>query len=179
MIDFNAEIVPIEDESAFDALYEMMCGDDQYLYSVNINHTSKLSFLKWIKTRLIDDFHDFFLVRTKDDKKICGFVHDYNFSLYAGHCKVVVYIDESFRKTGVGAYAAISFVKYLFNSYPLRKVYSTVYEYNKESMLNTEQVGFKEEGCLKKYRYYNGDHIGMKYYSVSREDFLRGSGRLV
>ena len=70
-------------------------------------------------------------------------------------------------------------MKQLFLRYPLRKLYSTVYEYNSESLQSNLAAGFEVEGMLKDYRYFNGRYYGLYYLSISKDKFEKTIGKLV
>lgn len=160
-------------------LYQAMSSGDQFLYSTQITHNSEKMFYEWIYQRLDHEFHDFYLVKKVEDNENIGFVHNYDFSLKDGHCKLVVYISSVLRDTGIGGIAAILFMKQLFKEYPLKKLYSTIYDYNSQSLESNIRAGFKEEGVLKKYRYYDGAYHNLHYLTMTREQFENTLGRLV
>lgn len=160
-------------------LYEIMTAEDQYLYSTKLRFLSREDFEQWLCCRLKNDFHDFYIIRESKTLRPLGYVHNYDFSLTDGHCKLVVYIIPEYRKTGIGGIAAVTFMKRLFSMYPLRKLYSTVYEYNKESLQSNFAAGFEEEGIIRDYRYYNGKYHSMHYLSMSKQQFENTIGKLV
>jgi RimJ/RimL family protein N-acetyltransferase len=104
------------------------------------------------------------------DKRI-GYVHNYDFSMRDGRCKLVVFIDESYREFGIGAIAAISFMRKLFDDYPIRRMYLDIYDYNKESLVSNLKAGFKEEGVIKNYRYHDGSFYDLHILSMDRKTF--------
>ncbi|MGN1345010.1 MAG: GNAT family N-acetyltransferase [Traorella sp.] len=151
-------------------LYNAMSADDQYLFSTKLRFWSIQAFEQWLISRLKNDFHDFFIIKDKNNRKI-GYAYNYDFSLQHGHCKLVVYIEPEYRKIGIGAFAAIRFISYLFETYPLLKLYSTIYTYNQESRKSNLAAGFVEEGVLKEYRYYDGQMHDLHYLSLSRQSY--------
>lgn len=160
-------------------LYDVMCAEEQYLYSTKLQFFLMQSFECWLSERLKNEFHDFFIIRASDLTEPLGYVHNYDFSLIDGHCKLVVYIIPKYRETGLGGVAAITFMKRLFEMYPLRKLYSTIYDYNKESLSSNLAAGFCEEGNLLDYRYYDGEYHSIHYLSISRQQFEKTIGKLV
>lgn len=177
MIGCNLDIIRIPED--IHTIYSFMNADDQYLYSTKLHFQSEMEFEKWLISRLANDFHDFYVIRSDSDGKPLGYVHNYDFSLVDGHYKLVVYICPNYRSTGIGGIAAVKFMKKLFSTYPLQKVYSTIYEYNKESLKSNLAAGFIKEGVLKDYRYYNGTWHDIYYLSITRSQFDRTLGRLV
>lgn len=169
----------IETKEDVDFLFSAFTGEDQFLYSTNLHFNSKRSFENWIRERIGRDFHDFFLVKNKIGGNPIGYVHNYDFSLIDGHCKLSVYVDVRYRKTGIGGFIAIYFLNYLFIEYPLRKVYSTIYDYNHESLNSNLAAGFIEEGMINEYRYHSGKYYPIHYLSIERERFLNTLGKLV
>ncbi|MCM1060669.1 MAG: GNAT family N-acetyltransferase [Eubacterium sp.] len=159
-------------------LYMAMSAEDQYLYSTKLSFSSMQEFEHWLCCRLKNDFHDFLIIKDAFSLKHLGYVHNYDFSLVDGHCKLVVYIIPECRETGIGSMAAITFMDKLFAEYPLRKLYSTIYDYNKESLKSNLAAGFTEEGILRDYRYYDGGYHNIHYLSISRDDFEKMMRRL-
>ena len=157
-------------------LYKMMMNEDQYLFSVKISANSEQQFGEWLCERLKYDFHDFFIISSKDNKQVIGYAHNYDFSLQDGHCKVVVYLSPEYRDSGIGGLSAIKFMNLMFQKYPLNKLYTAVYAYNKRSLVNNIKAGFTEEGVLKQYRYYNGEYHGLHILSIDRKTFYQKFG---
>lgn len=171
------DIVKLPDD--IDFLYAAMVSDDQYLYSTKLNFNSTQSFERWLTHRLYNEFNDFFIIRDPLSSKPFGYVYNYDFSLTDGHCKLVVYVCPEYRETGIGGIAAITFMKKLFDTYPLRKLYSTIYDYNKESLRSNFAAGFIEEGLLNNYRYFDGNYHSIHYLSISRKTFEDTIGRFL
>ena len=177
MKDWILECVNIPNDIPF--LFAAMTAEDQYLYSTKLSFFSIQDFERWFCCRIKNEFHDFLIVKDAHSLKALGYVHNYDFSLIHGHCKMVVYIIPERRETGIGGIAAITFMKELFSAYPIRKIYSTVYDYNKESLRSNFNAGFIEEGTLKDYRYYDGNYHSIHYLSMSREQFERTISKFV
>lgn len=160
-------------------LYEMMSSEDQYLYSTKLRFHSEPKFEQWLFQRLTHDFHDFYIIRDVHSSSVFGYVHNYDFSPMDGHCKLAVCIAPAYRTTGIGSIAAILFMQRLFDMYPLRKLYSTIYDYNTESLRGNLAAGFTLEGTIREYRYFDGRFHDMHYLSISREQFENTIGKLV
>ena len=160
-------------------IYAFMNNDEQYLFSTKLKCLSERNFEKWFLNRLSSDFHDFYTIKSSATQAVLGYVHNYDFSLIDGTCKLAVYVIPNCRHTGIGGLAAVQFMKKLFYEYPLRKLYSTIYEYNQESLKSNLAAGFKKEGILKDYRYHNGKWHDMYFLSINRETFERTLGKLV
>lgn len=173
----SISLIPVELKRDIKSLYRFMCSDDQFLFSTNLRFNTEQTFSEWLQKRLQLDFHDFYMVINND--KVIGFVYNYDFSLIDGHCKLVVYVSNQYRKIGLGGIAAIMFIKRLFSDYPLRKVYSTIYEYNTQSLQSNLKAGFIDEGTINNYRYYDNKFYPIHFLSMSREVFYKTLGKLV
>ena len=157
-------------------LYRMMISDDQHLFSVKITANSEQQFNDWLCERLKYDFHDFFIIANENNDQAIGYAHNYDFSLQNGHCKVAVYLSPEHRDSGIGGFGGIMFMDHIFQTYPLRKLYTAVYSYNKRSLTNNRNAGFVEEGNLEQYRYYDGTYHSLHILSIKREDFYQRFG---
>lgn len=165
----NIELKELDVDRDLDSLFSMMLSSDQYLFSTIISINSKEEFEEWLRSQIRNFFHEFKVIFFEG--KAVGFLYAYEFTLKDLHCKLCMDICDTLRGIGVGGIAAIMYLDYLFDTYPLRKVYSTVYEYNKQSLLSNIRAGFCEEGVLKEYRYYNGKYYDMHFFSITRERF--------
>ena len=87
-----------------------------------------------------------------------------------------IFLNKKYRDVGVGALCGVQFLDELFSNYPLRKIYIDVYDYNKQSLACNLGIGFVEEGCLKGYRYNNGEYHDMHLLSITREKFYEKAG---
>ena len=161
-------------ERDMDFLYKNIMSSDQYLFSTKITCNTIHSFKNWLLNQLNLEFNDFYIVEYMNQK--IGYVHDYDFSLKDGRCKLVVCIEEKYREFGIGAIAAILFMKKLFDDYPIRKIYLDIYDYNKESLGSNLKAEFKEEGCIKNYRYHNGKFYDLHILSMDRKTFEKELG---
>lgn len=50
-----------------------------------------------------------------------------------------------------------------------KKVYCTVYDYNKTSIKFLKGANFETEGLLKKHRYFNNEYHDMHIMSINRD----------
>ena len=167
----------LEFEKDMHELFEYICNGEQFLFSTRLGFNSEGEFSEWIKNRINSEFHDFFMIK-KAEKNI-GYVHNYDFNLNDGHCKITVFVEQSYRKLGLGGIATIMFMDYLFKQYPFNKIYIDIYEYNEESLMSNMKAGFEEEGILKEYRYYSGKYYDMHILSMGKEKFNKTLRELV
>lgn len=153
-------------------LYGMIMNpSEQFLFLSQERCNSLQEFEIWFQERARHFYHDFFLICSDDHSLILGIVYSYDMKMNNGHCKIAIYIKPEFRSEGIGAIAALKMIDYLFRAYPLRKIYSEVYDYNRESLASNLDAGFSEEACLKEYRYFNGEYYDLHFLSITGEAF--------
>ena len=157
-------------------LFNYIDADDQYLFFTKTTFTTQNKFRKWLMHKFQTAYHDFYMIRYRTE--IIGFVHNYNFNVLDGRCTITVYIDKTYRKSGLGAYAAVKFMGVLFQTYPLRKIYATVYDYNTASLKMIISAGFSKEGTLHAYRYFDDKYADLHILSLDRETFNKKLGKL-
>lgn len=100
--------------------------------------------------------HTQLVIESKSDKEIIGLIFSFNLNLIDGYCFINVYLDEKFEQKGYGPEAFGLLFCHLFDSYPLNKIYTEVFDYNKLSLSTITSTGFKEEGRFKEHKFYNG-----------------------
>ncbi len=126
----------------------------------------------YIDTRFSRYYHEFFVVENRDNG-LMGVVYSHDYHPNDGHAMVSIALGPEYRDKGYGAVAMGIFLDFLFNHYSIRKVFATIYGYNKRSLAVSKRAGFCEEGCLKEYRYLNGRYHDLHYLSITREAFYR------
>ena len=157
----------------------MMDNQDQALFHGRMQINSLPDFEKWMIGNMAHFYHDFYVITSDDNYTIVGYVYSYEYKIYDGHCKVCIFLNKEYRDVGVGALCGIRFLDELFSNYPLRKIYIDVYDYNKQSLACNLGVGFVEEGCLKDYRYNNGEYHDLHLLSITREKFYEKAGEII
>jgi RimJ/RimL family protein N-acetyltransferase len=134
------------------------------------SYCDMLSFEKWfndmLTTKKIYNFHVFWL-----DRSFVGFTYSYDFKILDGHTAVTVALSKEYQNTGMGVFIISHFLKFLFDQYPLRKVYLRTYSYNKRSVDALHSFGLHEESILKEYHYFKGSYHDVLVYALSRDKF--------
>lgn len=152
--------------------YVMTNVNEQMFFHSKTVFNSNVDYEQWLLGQMKYHYHDFYILEDSDnDSKFAGFMYSYDFRLNDGHCMICVYLTPEYRNVGYGAYAGIKFIKEIFQEYPVRKIYLTIYDYNKQSLQSNLSAGFTEEGCLKEYRYYDGKYWDMHFLAITRETF--------
>jgi len=97
----------------------------------------------------------------KPDHRPIGTIWSYNLNLVDGHVFVSVFIESNYTGKGYGLDMFVLFVRYLFQAYPIRKVYCEVYEYNQHLT--------RVEGRFAEHKYFDGKYWDMLRISVSKK----------
>lgn len=164
------KLVPFSIVDDFDVVFDAYSNDKtQSLISNRVIIKSKEHFRDWLSFQLQNYYHEFKII-TYDERKI-GFCYSYEY--IDGTIKTVMYINNEYQNTGLGALAEITFIDSLFNLYPIRKIYNHVYSYNKQSLNSHLKAGFETEGKLIKYRYFSGNYHDVYILSITREEFYK------
>lgn len=108
-----------------------------------------------------------------------GMVYSYRPDYLNGHTFLCAFLASEYRGYLYGAEGSMLFVDYLFSYFPFRKIYAEVYEYNDDSLHNVTKGGWREEGRLKKHRWYSDDYKDMLIFALYREDFYTRFGKLL
>ena len=114
----------------------------------------------------------FLVVANQDPKTPIGLVTAYNPSLQDGTCYLGM---VGSRKMGAGVLEGFILVTgYLFDVWPLRKIYMESPEFNLGQFASAIQLGYlHEEGRLAEHRYYQGRYWDHFTYALYREDYAK------
>lgn len=146
-----------------------------FLRKMRINSFEE--FERWFRAELDHYYDRFYMIQDEQHRNI-GFIFSYDYAAVDQHAYYSVYICPEYRLLGAGVEASIRFADMLFFEQNLRKLYSCVYGYNEESLTCNRRAGFVEEGCLKEDRYYRGKFWDTYIFSISREAYSAGFGKL-
>ena len=102
------------------------------------------------------------------DKSI-GFIYSFGLNLTDGYVFINTFIGESSRQKGYGAEASVLLTCYLFNSFPLFKVYYEAFGYNNSSLSMMRTAGLHEEGCFRGHRFWEGEHHDVVRFAAYRD----------
>ena len=153
-------------------IYRLFTNEDvNHLIINKPDHNDMNSFQKWFEDKLLHSFNDFKVFRNKEDEFV-GFAYSYEFNPLDGHALFSVAVIPKYQNIGAGAVITIDFLRYLFKTYNLRKIYIHIYDFNEHSLNCANNFGFKKEGELIEYRYYNERFSNLLIFSITREQFL-------
>jgi len=86
-----------------------------------------------------------------------------------GHTFLGAVFQPEYTGAGLAAQAVAVFVRYLFKTFPLRKIYIEVPGFNWAQMASGEGILFEVEGVLKQHEYYDGQYWDKYYCAIYPE----------
>ena len=159
------------------SLYSYMSKlENQIMFSHKFQVNNDREFCEWLNDRFRHLYHDFFMIET-DKGETIGFTYSYEFFSNDGHLKFALCLFEEYQNKGYGPVAALHMLKYLFTSYSINQVFTTVFDYNQNSLQSNLKGGFDEVGVLPNYRFYDGKYHSLHYLTMSREKFSEIVGK--
>lgn len=75
------------------------------------------------------------------------------------------------HREGYGKESVSLVIDYVFDEYGTPAVGAKTFDFNDASRGLLESLGFREEGCLRKFMFVNGDYHDMIYYSLLRSEW--------
>lgn len=97
-----------------------------------------------------------FIARRSRDNRPVGHVVAYGADAAQRHAYVAALFGPQYAGTGVAAQSVAVFVRYLFHTYPLRKLYLEVPGFNWPQLRSGEGSLFRVEGILRDHDHYAG-----------------------
>ena len=168
------------DDSSISYLYQWELElSSKYLWTENCSIPDGYHFRDDFVHQLKSHYHVFLMVYIIGQETPAGFIYSYNFNRTDGFLHTTIFIAQEHRAQLIGAEAGVLFHDYLFQYYPLRKVYSNVFSYNQTSLDFLLSAGFVVEGELKQHRYFCGAYHSMFTLALYRDEFYRKSESLL
>ncbi|MFI9406998.1 GNAT family N-acetyltransferase [Nocardia sp. NPDC052316] len=109
-----------------------------------------------------------YVVRRVDDNRPAGHVVAYSADRHGSHAYVGAVFEPAYAGTGLAAEVITLFVRYLFHTFPFRKLYLEVPGFNWPQLSSGEGRYFQVEGRLRDHVYYAGrywDHYLCAIYA--------------
>lgn len=97
-----------------------------------------------------------YVARSTEDDRPVGHVVAYCASPNTRHVSVGAVFEPAYAGTGLAAHAVLLFVRYLFHTFQLHKLYLEVPGYNWPQLRSGENRLFRVEGVLRDHNYYAG-----------------------
>ncbi|MEV0719582.1 GNAT family protein [Asanoa sp. NPDC050611] len=110
------------------------------------------------------------VARTTAEGAPAGLVVAYDADLAHGHAKIGAVFAPEYAGTGLPAGATALFVRYLFHTFPLRKLYLEVPGFNWELVSSGAGRLFTVEGVLRDHDFYAGRYWDKHLCAIYRPD---------
>ena len=115
-----------------------------------------------------------FVVVHRANKERIGQVVAYSHDTHNQHLYLGAVFEDHYQGYGVGASAVAMFVEYLFDVYPLRKVYMEVADYNYAQIKSAvDRKLISHEGELLKHLYHKGSYSSVHLLAIYPEGHER------
>lgn len=160
---------PIE-ESDLRTLY-VWRNESEYLSLFSPRRTV-ISYEKFVAEHKRDmerERHLQFIAEIVGRNRVLGTIYSYNFNLVDGHVFMGGYMPKDTRGLGYGAITCMLYISYLFEFFPLHKIYFEALGYNKFSLPLLQNFGFTEEGRFREHRFYDGERHDLIRMAVYRD----------
>ncbi|WBW97033.1 GNAT family N-acetyltransferase [Oceanirhabdus sp. W0125-5] len=127
---------------------------------------------KWINSILTDNSRIDFLIISKEDNSVVGDVvlNEINRTKRSSNIRIGIFNSCNFGK-GYGTEAMVLALNYGFGMFNLHRIELTVYDFNERAIHVYEKVGFKKEGVLRDYLYFNHKYYDAIVMSILEDDF--------
>jgi len=156
-------------EDDYPALYEWFSDmSELHLWTNARQPVSFEDFVSDTKSRMRTSL--IMVIRETQSGVPIGIFQLYDIAAADGTAAFLIYIAKPWRSAGYGQLATHEILSYVFRSYPLRKIYADVYEFNKLSALLLLAGGFHEVGRLKQHLWWRDRYWDIAKYSCCRED---------
>lgn len=110
-------------------------------------------FSNWLTNQLSGYYHDFFIIEDTPSGCISGFLLACDYRSYDGHCQITGYASCGLNHSLLG-----QFVDFLFQEYPLNKVFLEAVDIQESLILAAEELGFVREVVLPAYKFMAGSY---------------------
>lgn len=110
-----------------------------------------------------------FIAEMAARNKVLGTIYSYNLNLVDGYVFIGGYMPGNTRGFGYGAISCALLISYLFEFFPLHKIYFEALGYNKFSLPMLQNFGFIEEGRFKEHHFYDGERHDLIRMAVYRD----------
>ena len=172
-----AELVPYH-ERYLSFVYEMFTAPDHDLWVDRRGMQTLSQFEERFREDLKHFYHTFFVIVHADDADTpAGIFYTDRYRSADGTAFVTIAMAEGEKMTGIAAEAALLAYGYLFETWPLRKIYADVYDDNRPCLEFCRAGGFEEEGLMRDYSVHRGAWHGMHILALTRETAEKTIGR--
>lgn len=160
------------DEKYYENIFEWFSENQiKDLYYTETSNFNKAQLYEKLEKEISNMYHSFFVVLEMTTNIPVGIIYSYNYEPDSGIIYVNMFLEK--EKNDLEEECMLSFVKYLFTYYSLRKIYMHMYDYNYEKSKKFGEIGFKLIGKLQEYTYYKGKYRDVLLLELNRNEYNR------
>lgn len=151
-------------------LEEVNKSNIENLYELeNKSNNDSVSRKEFLKNIDFSQYDTYLMVKLKGSKKFCALFDLIDINYIDGY----VYIRFCFDNLSENICSNIIYkcVDYLFNIYPIRKIYYELFLYEIDIAKHLKNVGFKIEVKYKDFKYYDNKYYSKYVLVLNRKDF--------
>jgi len=134
---------------------------------------STKDYLEFVFSREQKNYHLQFIISLKKDNVPIGVAYTFSYNKSDGFMFFNIFIEKGHRKNGYGAEACTIAICYIFDYFPIFKIYCDAFSVNKSSIAMMEGVGLEREGFLKGHRLFNGVRYDVVRFAIYRSNLER------
>ncbi|MEX0933486.1 MAG: GNAT family protein [Candidatus Paceibacterota bacterium] len=117
-------------------------------------------------------YHLRFLICARKGKKPVGVLYTFSYNKTDGFVFLNVFLEKKYRRIGYGAEACILAICYLFDNFPIYKIYCDAFSSNTQSIAMMRSAGLEQEGFLRGHRFYNGMRYDVIRFAVHQSNLV-------
>lgn len=110
-----------------------------------------------------------FIVKENKLGRPIGFVLGYSLNQWDGWMFVAAYVEEPFRLRGHGGEASLLGIDFAFRHFPLRMIYTEIYEFAQPVLRLCEATGFEQVGFQPEHFWHDDQFWGLYRMSLTRD----------
>jgi RimJ/RimL family protein N-acetyltransferase len=130
---------------------------------------SESQFVEEQKRAFQSDRHIQYLIVLHQGHVVVGTLFTFSLNLTDGYVFLNTYIDERFRNRGYGPEASVLVSCYMFDFFPIHKVYYEAFSYNLPSLSMIRTAGLVQEGVFKGHRFCEGQRHDVHRFALHRD----------
>lgn len=112
-----------------------------------------------------------FVIETLQEGEVVGAIDSHTTNRRNGTFMYGVLIDPGKRRRGYASDAIIMLLRYFFEELGYQKCNVEVGDFNEESKLLHEKLGFQQEGRLRSMRLYGGKRRDVLVFGMTRDEY--------
>lgn len=138
---------------------------NQYKLITQDNHK------KWF-SKINDSLtHIYFEIHTIDSNELIGQCGLLDINWISRNSDFSIYIDPDHYGKGYGKDALSVLLNYAFNVLNLARIFSHVFDFNKNAISLYQKFNFVIEGTLRNHHFHNGEYINVIIIGLLKKDF--------